>query len=132
MHIADMELGIIGANGIVAAGIPIAVGAALSPQLRGTDPVAVAFFGDGAANHGAFHESMNLAAVWRCRSSSSARTTATADDPDGEGDLRCARSSSRAAAYDMPGPALDGNDCLAVHAAADEAVARAARATDRP
>ena len=64
MHMADMSLGIIGANGIVAAGIPIAVGAALSSQLRGSDQVAVAFFGEGATNEGAFHESMNLASAW--------------------------------------------------------------------
>ncbi len=65
MHIADMGLGIIGANGIVGAGIPIAVGAGLSAQLRGTDQVSVSFFGDGASNEGTFHEAMNLAAIWK-------------------------------------------------------------------
>ena len=65
MHIADPKLGIFGANGIVAAGLPIAVGAAAAAQLRGGDGVAVAFFGDGAAAQGAFHEALNLAAVWR-------------------------------------------------------------------
>ena len=65
MHIADPDLGIFGANGIVAAGLPIAAGAAYAAQLRGTDAVAVAFFGDGAVAAGAFHEAVNLAAVWR-------------------------------------------------------------------
>src|SRR4051794_21277914 len=65
MHIADPNLGIFGANGIVAAGVPIAVGAAAAAQLRAQDSVAVAFFGDGAVAHGAFHEAGNLAAVWR-------------------------------------------------------------------
>src|SRR5579872_2435971 len=65
MHIADPTLGIFGANGIVAAGLPIAVGAAAAAQLRGRDSVAVAFFGDGAAAQGAFHEALNLASVWQ-------------------------------------------------------------------
>ena len=65
MHIADPKLGIYGANGIVAAGLPIAVGAATAAQIRGQDVVAMAFFGDGAAAQGAFHEALNLAAVWR-------------------------------------------------------------------
>src|SRR3954471_9437680 len=65
MHIADPNLGIFGANGIVAAGVPIAVGAAAAAQLRATDGIAVSFFGDGAVAHGAFHEAVNLAAVWR-------------------------------------------------------------------
>jgi 2-oxoisovalerate dehydrogenase E1 component len=65
MHIADPKLGIFGANGIVAAGLPIAVGAAAAAQLRADGNVAVAFFGDGAPAHGAFHEALNLAAVWK-------------------------------------------------------------------
>src|SRR5262249_44849070 len=65
MHIADPNEGIFGANGIVGAGLPIAVGAATAAQLRGDDGVAVAFFGDGAVAQGAFHEAVNLAAVWR-------------------------------------------------------------------
>lgn len=64
MHIADTESGMLGANGIVAAGIPIAAGAALSAKLRGTDQVAVSFFGDGSVSQGSFHEAMNLAALW--------------------------------------------------------------------
>ena len=65
MHIADISLGILGANGIVGAGLPIATGAGYSCKLRGTDQVAVCFFGDGASNQGTFHEGINLAAVWR-------------------------------------------------------------------
>ena len=64
MHIADKETGILGANGVVGAGIPLAAGAALSAKLRGTKQVAVSFFGDGATNQGVFHETLNLAAVW--------------------------------------------------------------------
>ena len=65
MHIADMELNILGANGIVGAGMPLATGAALASKLRGGKQVSVSFFGDGANNQGVFHESMNLAAVWK-------------------------------------------------------------------
>jgi acetoin:2,6-dichlorophenolindophenol oxidoreductase subunit alpha len=64
MHIADLELGILGANGIVGAGLPIATGAALAERMRGTSNVALCFFGDGAANTGTFHEALNLAAIW--------------------------------------------------------------------
>jgi len=65
MHIANVDLGILGANGIVAAGMPIAGGAALSIKMRGREQVVVCFFGDGAANQGAFHESLNMAAIWK-------------------------------------------------------------------
>ena len=65
MHVADLELNILGANGIVGAAMPLSVGAALAIRLRGGDQVVVAFFGDGANNQGIFHESLNLAAVWR-------------------------------------------------------------------
>ena len=65
MHIADLDRGMLGANGIVGAGIPLAVGAALTAQVKKTGGVAVAFFGDGATNQGQFHESLNLAAIWK-------------------------------------------------------------------
>jgi len=65
MHIADTDKGILGANGIVGAGLPIATGAALSIKLRGTDQVAVCFFGDGASNEGTFHESINMGSLWK-------------------------------------------------------------------
>ncbi len=81
MHIADPTLGIFGANGIVAAGLPIAAGAAAAAQLRADGSVAVAFFGDGAVAQGGFHEALNLAGVWHSRWSSSARTTGTPNSP---------------------------------------------------
>lgn len=124
MHIADMNLGIIGANGIVGAGLPIATGAALANKLRGTDQVSIAFLGDGAANQGTFHESLNLAAVWTlpvifvCENNGWAELSRTEALTAGE-------IASRAAGYGVPGVAVDGNDAVAVHAAASEAIARA-------
>jgi 2-oxoisovalerate dehydrogenase E1 component len=125
MHIADMSLNILGANGIVAAAIPIATGASLAAKLRGTDQVVVAFFGDGANNQGIFYESANLASVWKlpiifvCENNQYAlstfykRTTAVA------------KISDRAAAYGMPGVTIDGNNALAVYEAVAKAVKRA-------
>ena len=78
MHIADRDKGILGANGIVGAGHCIACGAGLSAKIRGTDQVCVCFFGDGSTNQGTFHESLNMASIWKLPSSSSARTTTTA------------------------------------------------------
>jgi len=81
MHLADFSVGSLGETGIVGAGIPIAVGAGLSARVRGTDQVCVAFFGDGASNHGTFHESLNLAAIWKlpvvffCENNAYAATT---------------------------------------------------------
>jgi acetoin:2,6-dichlorophenolindophenol oxidoreductase subunit alpha len=125
MHIADMSLGIIGANGIVGAGIPIATGAALSAQLRGTDQVSVCFFGDGAANEGSFHESLNLAAIWSlpvlfvCENNGWGEATRM-ERVTARGEI-----APRADAYGIPGLTVDGNDPFAVHAVASEAVARA-------
>jgi pyruvate dehydrogenase E1 component alpha subunit len=127
MHIADIDLGILGANGIVAAGMPISGGAALSIKMRGTDQVAACFFGDGASNNGAFHESLNLAACWKlpviyvCENNGYAISVAQG------------RSCSvrdiylRKDAYGMEGCVVDGNDALAVYEASKEAVARARR-----
>jgi 2-oxoisovalerate dehydrogenase E1 component len=131
MHVADLERNILGANGIVGAAMPLSVGAALAVKLRGGDQVVIAFFGDGANNQGIFHESLNLAAVWRlpvlfvCENnqyalSTSYRQTTAVDSV-----------ASRATAYDIPGVRIDGNDVLAVHAAVGEAVARA-RAGEGP
>ena len=125
MHIADRDKGILGANGIVGAGHCISTGAGLSIKLRKTDQVCVCFFGDGSTNQGTFHESLNLASIWKlpivfvCEnnhygiSMSQARHQAIKDVAD------------RAAAYNMPGISVDGNDPLAVYEAAFEAVARA-------
>ena len=125
MHIADLDLNILGANGIVGAGIGIGTGAALSNKLRGTDHVGIAFFGDGASNEGIFHECLNIASVWKlpiiylCENNQYALSTAMKDSTSID------RFSKRAAAYSLPGVTVDGNDVLAVRAAVDEAVTRA-------
>jgi 2-oxoisovalerate dehydrogenase E1 component len=125
MHIAALDLNILGANGIVGAGIGIGTGAALSNQLRGTGAVGVAFFGDGACNEGIFHECLNLASVWKlpvvylCENNQYALSTAMKDSTSID------RFSKRAAGYSIPGVTVDGNDVLAVHAAVAQAVARA-------
>jgi len=127
MHIVSYELGILGANGIVGGNIPIATGAALASSFRNHEQVAVCFFGDGASNEGTFHESLNLAGLWKlpviyvCQNNAYAEFTPTAEStsvPD---------IAVRAAGYAMPGVIVDGNDVLAVYAAAQTAVARARR-----
>ncbi len=125
MHIADFSLGILGANGIVGAGLPIATGAALSAKMRGTDSIAVAFFGDGATNQGVFHEALNLAAVWDlpvvyvCQNNFYGQSTSQ------KYHQRIQHISTRAGSYGMPGVTVDGNDVVAVYEAVYEAVARA-------
>ncbi len=121
MHIADPKLGIFGANGIVAAGLPIAAGAAAAAQLRGSDAVAVAFFGDGAAAQGAFHEALNLAAVWQlpvvffCENNGYSEFSATASQ-------HAAPLERRAAGYGLPYIGVDGNDVVATASAMAQAV----------
>ena len=125
MHIADFDGGNLGANGIVGAGLPIAVGAGISIQNRGTDQVAVCFFGDGASNQGTFHESLNFAALWKlpvifvCENNLYALSTPLQEA------TALPRISDRAVAYGFPGVQVDGNDVLAVYAHAQEAVGRA-------
>lgn len=125
MHIADLDLNILGANGIVGAGIGIGSGAALANKLRGTDAVGVVFFGDGAVNEGIFHECLNIASLWKlpvvylCENNQYGLSTSTRDS------TAIDRISKRAAAYSLPGETVDGNDVLAVHAAVEKAVARA-------
>src|SRR3954469_11051994 len=112
MHIADPKLGIFGANGIVAAGLPIAVGAATAAQLRADGSLAVAFFGDGAPAQGAFHEAMNLAAVWRlpvvffCENNGYAEFSPEATQ-------HASTLEQRAAGYGARYVAVDGNDVVA-------------------
>jgi pyruvate dehydrogenase E1 component alpha subunit len=127
MHIADVSRGNLGANGIVAGGIPIAVGAAFSSKMLKTGKVVICFFGDGANNEGAFHEALNMASIWKlpvvfvCEnngygmSTSTARSTAVTD------------IAERAAAYSMPGVIVDGNNFSAVAEASTAAVERARR-----
>jgi TPP-dependent pyruvate/acetoin dehydrogenase alpha subunit len=127
MHIADFSIGILGANGVVAGGFPITVGAGLSIKLRKTDQVAVCFFGDGASNRGTFHEALNMAAIWKlpilfvCENNCYASTTRTS--------YACSvvDIASRAKGYNITGISVDGNDILAVRQAAAEAVGRARR-----
>ena len=127
MHLAAFAAGSLGESGIVGAAMPAATGAALSARMRGSDQVCLCFFGDGAANCGPFHESLNLAAIWKlpviflCENngyaicSPQSKTTAVED------------IASRALAYSMPGLIVDGQDVLAVYETVSEAVARARR-----
>ena len=131
MHISNMELGMLGANGIVGAGPPIAVGAAFSTKFRKTDRVAVSFFGDGASNEGSFHEAANMAALYRlpcvfvCENNGYGEYTAQADHQ------AIVDVADRAAGYGMPGVVVDGMDAVAVFEAAGAAIERA-RAGEGP
>lgn len=131
MHVADLSLGIYGANGIVGAGVPIACGAAFASKLEGTGRVAVAFFGDGGINQGVVHEALNLAAIWKlpvifiCENNGYAATTPLREM------VAIERLAGRASAYGMPGAFVDGMDVLAVSLTASTAVARA-RAGEGP
>ncbi len=124
MHIADPRLGIFGANGIVAAGVPIAAGAATAAQLRGDGSVTVAFFGDGAVAQGAFHEAVNLAAVWKlpviffCENNGYAEFSPASTQ-------HAASLELRAAGYGIPYTAVDGNDVVATASAMEDLVAAA-------
>ncbi|MGH8013896.1 MAG: thiamine pyrophosphate-dependent dehydrogenase E1 component subunit alpha, partial [Candidatus Binataceae bacterium] len=125
MHIVDFALGILGANGIVGAGLPIATGSALAAVISGRDDVTACFFGDGASNEGTFHESLNLAAVWKL-------PVVYVCENNGFGEFTPMSTVTsvkdiavRAQAYDMPGHIVDGNDVMEVYRYASEAVARA-------
>lgn len=125
MHIADFDIGILGANGIVGGGIPIAVGAGVGIHYKGEDRVVVSFFGDGATNIGPFHEACNLAATWNlpvifiCENNQYAQTTPKKDHQKIKDVVLRARS------YDMPGIIVDGNDVIAIYEVATEAVQNA-------
>ena len=125
MHIADFDIGILGANGIVGGGIPMAAGAGLGIQMKGEDRVVVSFFGDGASNNGTFHEGLNMASVWNlpaifvCENNTYAESTPQRDHQ------KILDISSRAAAYDMPGVTVNGNDVMEVHQVSAEAIDRA-------
>ncbi len=125
MHIADLDIGMLGAAGIVGSGITIATGAGLSAQMRGTDQVTICFFGDGASNIGRFHEGINLASVWClpvifiCENNLWAVSVPTSCS------LNIPNIADRAVGYGIPGVVVDGMDVIAVYEAAGEAVARA-------
>jgi len=125
MHIADVAMGNLGANGIVGGGIPIAAGAALGLRMQGKDAVVVSFFGDGATNEGAFHEGLNLAAVWDlpvvfvCENNKYGMSMSTSLA------TRVDNLAARGAAYGIPGVSVDGNDVQEVYEAANQAIERA-------
>ena len=131
MHIADIEKGMLGANGIVGSNVPVATGAALTAQVLGNGAVSVVFFGDGAAAQGAVHESMNLASVWKlpivfvCENNRYAQSTPM------EYAVAGAAVAPRAAGYDMPGIVADGQSALEMYEVAGEAIRRA-RAGEGP
>ncbi len=125
MHIADLELGILGANGIVGAGIPIATGTALAFKMRRTDQVAVCFFGDGGSNTGAFHEGLNLASVWNLPVVFVCENNQFAESTPQRVHQKIKDIAVRSVAYDIPGETVDGMDVLEVHRVVGEAVARA-------
>lgn len=131
MHLADNSVGIVGESAIVGGGIPLATGCGLSAHARGTDQVSLAFFGDGASNQGTFHESINMAAVWKlpviyfCENNGYAITTSVKDS-HGQPDI-----ARRADGYGIPGYIVDGQDVEAVYEVTKTAVLRA-RAGDGP
>jgi len=139
LHMTDFDLGIMGANGIVAGGIPMAVGAALafkqratltpnpSPKGRGEMKVALSFFGDGATNEGAFHEALNLAGLWKLPIIFFCENNQYGEGTPQHKQAPISQLSKRAESYAMPGLTVDGNDVLAVYEAAQAAVERARR-----
>jgi len=122
MHIADTELGILGANGIVGGGMPISVGAGFSCKMEGKGKITICFFGDGAANNGVFHESLNMAAIFKlpviyiCENNMYAISMSSCES------VACKDIADRAAAYDIPGVIVDGSDPEAVYEAVTRAV----------
>jgi TPP-dependent pyruvate/acetoin dehydrogenase alpha subunit len=131
MHIVDYSLGILGANGIVGGGLPIATGSGLAAVVAGKDDVTACFFGDGASNEGTFHESLNIAAIWKL-------PVVFVCENNGYGEFTPMQTvtsvrdiAQRAHGYNIPGVIVDGNDVMEVFGAASEAVARA-RAGEGP
>jgi len=131
MHIADVEGGNLGANGIVGGGLPIAVGVGMSIKMQRLDRVCMVFFGDGAANEGAFHEALNMASIWKLPVVFVCENNKYGMSMDIALAMAVPNVADRASAYAMPGVAVDGNDLPAVAAAAGQAIARA-RAGDGP
>ena len=125
MHLADFSIGILGESGIVASSVPVATGAALTSKLQNKDFVSLVFFGDGASNQGACHESMNLASLWKlpvifvCENNQFAVTTSYKDS------VSVDHVSDRASAYGIPGVLVDGQDVVAMYEATEQAVIRA-------
>jgi pyruvate dehydrogenase E1 component alpha subunit len=131
MHIADVAIGILGANGIAGGGIPIAVGAALSAKIRKTDQVTACFFGDGSSNNGTFHEGLNFASVHRLPLVFVCENNGFGISVSQKQHQAIQDISIRAASYNMPGITVDGNDVLTVYEASGKAIQRA-RAGEGP
>ena len=125
MHLYGPEYGLMGTNGIVGAGIPLATGAALSAKLRRSGQVVIAFFGDGAVNSGSFHEGVNFGAVWNLPVVYVCENNLYATEMAFRRATKNTSVQSRAAAYKIPGVEVDGNDVAAVYEVAKEAIARA-------
>ncbi len=131
MHIADVDIGILGANGIAGGGLPLAVGAGLSAKMRKTDQVTACFFGDGSSNNGTFHESLNFAAVHRLPVIFVCENNTYGISVSQKQHQTIKDVSVRAAAYNIPGVTIDGNDVMAVYETAGKAIQRA-RAGEGP
>ncbi|KSU68481.1 thiamine pyrophosphate-dependent dehydrogenase E1 component subunit alpha [Bacillus altitudinis] len=125
MHIADFDKGMLGANGIVGGGFPLACGAALTAKYKKTEDVSVCFFGDGANNQGTFHEGINLAAIWKLPVIFIAENNGYGEATPFSYASSCKSIVDRAAGYDIPGIQVDGKDVMAVYQAAEQAIERA-------
>ncbi len=125
MHLADKSVGILGASGVVGAGIPVATGAALSYKLQGSSQVAACFFGEGSVNEGTFHGSLNMAALWELPIIYCCENNGWAQFTPQRLTTKALQIAKRAEAYGLPGVTVDGNDVVAVYEAAKEAIARA-------
>ncbi|MDA8212196.1 MAG: pyruvate dehydrogenase (acetyl-transferring) E1 component subunit alpha [Clostridia bacterium] len=125
MHIADMSLGFLGANGIVGAGLPLAAGAAFACKYQNNNGVAVCFFGDGASNRATFHEALNIASIWKLPVIFVCENNMYGISMSQERHQNITDVADRASAYGIPGISVDGNELFAVYEAAEEAIRRA-------
>ena len=125
MHIADLDKGMMGANGIVGGGPPLICGAGLAAKQLGTGGVAIAFVGDGGSNQGTTFESLNLASVWNLPCIFVVENNGYAESTGSKWSIACDDAADRASGFNMPGVVVDGHDFFAVHEAAGEAIKRA-------
>ena len=125
MHIADLDKGMMGANGIVGGGPPLICGAGLAAKQLGTGGVAIAFVGDGGSNQGTTFESLNLASVWNLPCIFVVENNGYAESTSSKWSIACDDAADRASGFNMPGVVIDGHDFFAVHEAAGEAIKRA-------
>lgn len=125
MHIANTAGGNLGANGVVGGGLPLAVGVGLALKMQKRSQIVLCLFGDGAANNGAFHEALNMAAIWKLPVVFLCENNQYAISLSVKKAIAIERIADRAAAYGMPGMTVDGNDVLAVHQVVSQAASRA-------